>query len=811
MTKKDGIFGAPISRRSFLKGSLAAAAAVSASSTMAFAEEQAAQATAAAAQEQVFCGVCRGNCAGGCFLNVHVRDGKVVRTSMKELPNPAYNRICIKGLTHPYRMYGADRLKYPLRRVGERGAGEWEQITWDEAIKEISDRWKGYQAEFGTQSVGVYTGSGNYATCSGCGLGGTTSRFINTIGAANVNADVDLARGTGAAPVISMGPLVTGSESADLLNAKTILVWGANPVNSQQQTTHFILEAKDNGTKIVCIDPVYTGTAAKSDIYVPVRPGTDAVLAMAMMNVIFRDDLVDWAFVKEHTDACMLVRKDTKKYLKLSDVRALAEGEADAPVVMGEDGTVDIAANVANPATAGTFDVNGISVTVALDLIRESVAQYTPEKAQEICGVEAAQIEEITALYAKETPATIYTYFGMDHYVNGLYGYRATAILAAITGNLGKPGAFCGMNEALATNCLNLAGTAVVEGGIYSPITLPWLQIHEILETGKFAGKDVNFKSLYVSCANVIGCSAERQTVLDIISKIEFLVVSDLVMTETAKYADILLPAAHWFEVNDAFVSYSTHPYVLRQEKAVELPYECRPDYEILRSLAVAMGYENAFPEDSEDYIKLWLDTDAARALGLTYEDLLEKKAIRFLPGENFVFAEGGNFATATGRAHLYNETPKVNIDFGQEWDLEDEHLPKWLPPHEAWHENEKHEKYPFVMLQVHAKWFTHSQWFDVPVLREVSGEPTVHMNPADAETKGIANGDVVKVYNDRGYVVMKAEINSAVQPGAVTVPHGWEYGQFIEGHYQDMTSRVMHPMINNSAFFDVLCNVEKV
>ena len=106
---------------------------------------------------------------------------------------------------------------------------------------------------------------------------------------------------------------------------------------------------------------------------------------------------------------------------------------------------------------------------------------------------------------------------------------------------------------------------------------------------------------------------------------------------------------------------------------------------------------------------------------------------------------------------------------------------------------------------------FTHSQWFDVPVLREVSGEPTVHMNPADAEAKGIANGDVVKVYNDRGYVVMKAEINSAVQPGAVTVPHGWEYGQFIEGHYQDMTSRVMHPMINNSAFFDVLCNVEKV
>ena len=148
MTKKDGIFGAPISRRSFLKGSLAAAAAMSASSAMAFAEDKAAEATAAAAKEQVFCGSCRGNCAGQCFLNIHVRDGKVVRTSARDLPDPQYNRICIKGLTQPYRIYGKDRLKYPLRRVGERGAGEWEQISWDEAIKTITDKWKGYQAEF---------------------------------------------------------------------------------------------------------------------------------------------------------------------------------------------------------------------------------------------------------------------------------------------------------------------------------------------------------------------------------------------------------------------------------------------------------------------------------------------------------------------------------------------------------------------------------------------------------------------------------------------------------------------------------------
>ena len=146
MKKEElNFLNAPISRRSFLKGSMAAAAMLGMAPTVSVAENKAEEAAPAA--EQVYCGVCRGNCGGGCFLNVHVRDGKVVRTSARDLPNPEYNRICVKGLTHSYRMYGADRLKYPMRRVGERGAGQWEQISWDEAIKEITDKWKGYIAE----------------------------------------------------------------------------------------------------------------------------------------------------------------------------------------------------------------------------------------------------------------------------------------------------------------------------------------------------------------------------------------------------------------------------------------------------------------------------------------------------------------------------------------------------------------------------------------------------------------------------------------------------------------------------------------
>ena len=808
MTKKDGIFGAPISRRSFLKGSLAAAAAMSASSAMAFAEDKAAEATAAAAQEQVFCGSCRGNCAGQCFLNIHVRDGKVVRTSARDLPDPQYNRICIKGLTQPYRIYGKDRLKYPLRRVGERGAGEWEQISWDEAITEITDKWKGYQAEFGKDSVGVFFGSGNYAAANGSDIAAARGRFQNALGLSTVNPSVDAALPAGIQPVLgSLGTLTGGNEAKDLLNAKTILVWGANPVNSQQQTTHFLLEARDNGTKVIVIDPIFTGMAAKADMHVQVQAGTDAVLAYAMLNVILENDLVDWDFVKKSTDMGMLVKADTKQYLRLSDVRALAEGEADAPVMMNQDGTYDVYTNVADPMLHGTFEVNGVSVTTVFDTIVEAVKPYTVEYAEKVTKVPAAQIEEVAKLYATNTPSTIYCYFGMDHYVNGHYGYRAVGMLAAITGNTGKPGAYCGMNESMGINFLNFLAQYPADA-IPSAQNISVNVLDEVLETGMMGGVPTTLKSLYVAHGNMLGNSGDRQQILKAVSMIDFMVVADMSMTETAQYADILLPVAHWFEVEDATFTFGSHPYVMLQEKAVEPLYECKGDFEIFKLLAKAMGSTAFDNMETADYLRLWMDTDGARAVGLTYEALKEKKAIKFVPGDNYVENANGVWATATGKCQFYNEAAAPAHNLGLEFNADHERLPYWEPPMEATYDG--NAEYPFHYMQLHAKWRTHTQWFDVPVLEEVSGKPTLHMNPADAQAKGFAEGDLVKAYNERGYVVMPLVVNPGVPQGMVTVPHGFEKGQFIEGHYQDLTLNVMHAMCVNTGYFDAHCNVVK-
>ena len=828
MTKKKGILQTPVSRRSFLKGSIAATAAVGAMSMFgcsapvdettagATPEETIPETTPEAPEnpmieEHVYCGVCRGNCTGGCFLNVHVRDGKVVRTSAKDMPDTRYNRTCIKGLTHPYRMYNADRLKYPLRRVGERGAGQWEQITWDEAIKEITDKWKAYQSEFGTESVAFFKGSGNYAVASGEAMGSASNRLVNTIGASTISSDTDVAGMQGHFINLGSGLMTTGNEPADLLNAKTIMVWGANPVNSQQQTTHFILEAQERGAKLIVIDPAFSGTAAKADIFVPIRAGSDAVLAFAMMNIVLKNDWVDWNFVKNHTDAPMLVKAEDKKYLRISDVRELGAEEVDAPVVMGVDGNVDIPANILDPVVHGTFEINGHSVTTVFDLMVDSIAEYTPEKAATICNISVEQIKEITEIYAKQTPSTIYTYFGLDHYVNGHYNLRAVAVLAELTGNLGKPGAFCGNQESVCGNFINFMTPYTVAGAIPSTRSVPILKLLETLENGEFAGQPITIKALYNTNSNILGNMIERKKNLECFNKIEFIVVADMNMNETAQYADIVLPVAHWFEVDDAFGNWHAHPYTLLQEKAVEPPYECKSDYEIYQLLMEGMGYPNAYNPDPMEFVREWLDTDGARAVGLTVEALKEKKAIRYTPTEHHIHGEGGAFPTAIGRALFYNESPAVAIDYGQSWNPDHERLPYWEPPHEAWYENPLHEKYPFHVQNVHPKWRTHSQWWDVSVLKEVSGEPTMHINTVDADAKGIQTGDIVKIFNDRGYVVMKAEINNGVQPGTITIPKGWEKQQFIDGHYQDLTSKVMNPMINNSAYFDVLADIEKV
>ncbi|WP_019240569.1 MULTISPECIES: molybdopterin-dependent oxidoreductase [Bacillus] len=818
---KNSFFNPLMTRRKFVKASAIATAATGAvianpwGSAMKTLSVDPAEAATQASKEQIFSGACRGNCAGGCFLNIEVRDGKVVRTSARDFPNPEYNRICVKGLSHVQRIYNKDRLKYPMKRAGKRGEGKWERITWDEAITTITDKWKEYEKKYGKESYAIYWGSGSYAAVSGVGMGNSINRLLNVLGCANIQATVDAAHGHAAGNAVGWGPNFTLNEIADLKNAKTIIVWGANPVISQQQSSHFLLEAKELGAKLIVIDPTYNITASKADMFVPITPGTDGALALGMMNIVVREKWIDKPFLMKSTVAPFLVKESDGNYLRLSDIGRLSEGQEDQIVVRGQDGRVGLTTEITNPVIEGTFSINGIKVTTAYSLLLERIAEYPPQKASEITGIPVETIEEITKIYAKNTPSTIYSYFGVDHYVNAHYSMFSMYALAMITGNLGKSGAGCGMGETLGTNFINVMGTLYPEGATGPAITMATPDMAQVMDEHKYGTKDITLKSVYFTHINMLGNAAERKYALDWMKKLDLVVVADMNMNETAQNADILLPVAHWFEVEDVYCAYSTHPYVIYQEKAIDPLYECKSDFEIVKMIAEKMGHGDQFNMTEADYIKLWLDTDAARDLGITYDKLKKEKVMKCLPGENFVYGSDGTFLTPTGRAQFYVETPAPNSNYDarfydKKFDIEKERLPYWEPPHEASRDNALYKKYPFFMISDHVKFRTHSQWWDVPVLLELDPEPLLKINPDDADKYGIKTGDKVKIYNDRGYVIMKAAINAGCQPGVLTAPKGWEKSQFIEGHFADLSSRVMHSICANSAFNDLLVAIEK-
>lgn len=799
-----------MTRRSFIKGAAGVTAAVGFGATGWLKHLQEVQASQYALAESIYAGSCRGNCFNGCFVNVHVRDNKVVRVSARELPTPEYNRICAKGLTMMHRMYSAERLKYPLKRVGARGAGQWEQITWEEALDTVATKWTELQQEYGNSSFAYFPGSGNYGLLSGMGTGGAAARLRNVTNSTHIGFAVDEA-------LFRIGRTFTGwgrnfvlNEAKDLTNAKTIICWGANIPVSQLQNMHFILDAQEKGAKYIVIDPTSNWNSSKADIHVPIRPGSDGVLAMAMMNIVLRENWQDYDFLRSSTVGPFLVKESDGMYLRLSDL-GLAEEDDDAIVVRSSDGSVGLPGEIPDAVLEGTFEINGIQVTTAYSLLIDSIKEYTPEKASEICDIPVSMIEEITRIYVTEGPSTIYQSFGVNHYVNAHYSYFSIFALAALTGNMCKEGASIGMGFVSGSVVANVVGTLFPPGSPGPSPTVLVTELNDVLDTGMYGDIPINLKGMYINCVNPPATMADRQHTLSWMHKLDFIAVSDVTMTETAQNADIILPAAHWFEVLDANFSAQLNPYFMWQEKAVDPPHGCKSNFEIHKLLAQRMGVGSFFDMGEEEFISLFVDSPAMRALGVTMEELREKKAIKGLPGDNFVSFEGGVFGTATGRAQFYQEVVIPDYDIGQEWDISKERLPHWEPPNEAWFENSLIERFPLHLISENTMLRTHSQWWEVPLLMEILKEPYLKISPADAERYGINDQDMVRVYNDRGHVVLRAHVNRGIKPGIIVHPRGWEACQYVSGHCQDLICSTINRVNANQAFYDVLVAIERV
>lgn len=758
-----------------------------------------------AAYSNRFLCTCNGNCgADVCPVWVDVEDGNVVNITKYKYEDEDFDANCARCFANIQREYSVTRIQEPLKRVGERGSGEFEVITWDEAIETICTEWKRIIDEWGPESLVFMPGSG---------AGGTSKnyyqRLVSYMGGTVLGAMFDqngqqvVLKRAGAGTTVQRG-----DDYRHCMEAKNILFWGTNISESYIPIWQYPMRAQENGTKLICIDPVFNTLASHCDEWVPIRPGSDGLLAMGMLQIVLRDQKWDEEFLKHSTVAPLLVKDEDGLYLRLSDL-GLAEAESEEDqILVYVDGEGAVPKDRAAEAVLdGKVEIEGIACTTAFTLLKERAESYDLADIAEKTDVPVETIEHLTEVYL-DGPSLLWTGFGIDHYGNGYTFYECSFALAMVAGMMGKPGT----GYVITDSPVQAQGPATKS--IFQPEDAPGYGTfscsitYDIMQQGGIPGYwEHPIKALYPITGNPIHNNAERGKWQWIYDQLEFVVAADYEMSESCYYADIVLPACFTWEHPNLQVSGSE--YLRICEKAIDPLFNSKSDFDIYTLIGRGMGFEDKFTMTEEEMLAASLDNDKCRDWGITWEKLLEEKVMHAFPDEPYR-CDVPNLTTKTGLLEFYCENIKPLADEGQEWDWRYEALPYWEPPLEAWPENPLFEKYPIVFTTERGKFKVHSQHSHVPMLLELMEEPTVCINPEDAADRGIEDGDYVRMFNDRGTCVAKCAFHAGVRPGMAVMDHGWDWNQFKEGHYSDLTSIENNRYIPNQNYFDQLIQIEK-
>ncbi len=590
------------------------------------------------------------NCTGACPHFVYSKSGVVLREEQsKDVPVfagiPEYNpRGCPKGECATDYLYGPHRIKYPLIRAGGRGDGRWRRASWDEALEMIANKIIDTIRDHGPDTISVFTPVPAVAPLSFS----AGHRFAHFIGA-HTHTFFDWYGDQPPGQTQVCGVQGDTAETADWFNARHIIMWGVNPMVTRIPDAHYLTEAALNGARIVCVTPDYNASAIKADQWVHLKPGTDAALALGMVQVIIKNKLYDAANVKEQSDLPFLVRSDNKRFLRESDV---VEGGSDAkfyawdsrtgkavimkgtwgdepenkpaatPAFLGRNtltfpkGYLELGA--LDPALEGSYSVrlrNGTSVQCrpVFDILSERVNKdFTPEKAAVITGVNAKVIAQMATEYAKAKPAMIIIGAGTGHWFYGDVVLRTHHLLSALTANEGKNGG--GVNHYVGqwkpTLLPGVAALSFPQGNNKHRFcqTTIWTHVHSEgydgmenvgIDTAKFLKKSLatrqmpmyprdgkDPKVMIVYRGNYLNQAKGQKYVLrNLWPKLDLIVNANIRMDTTALYSDIVLPSAHWYEKLDLNVT-EEHTYINMTEPAIEPMWDSKTDWEIFKQLA---------------------------------------------------------------------------------------------------------------------------------------------------------------------------------------------------------------------------------
>ena len=683
--------------------------------------------------------VCSHDCPDACSVLVQVEDGRARR--LRGNPDHPVTRgfLCAKVARYLDRVYSPDRLLYPLRRVGAKGEGRFERIGWEEALDTIAERLTAVAAEFGPEAVLPYSYGGTMGYLNGSGM---DRRFFHRFGASLLARTICSEAG-------SVGLMTTqgarvGIEPEQFARARLILAWGASILATNVHLWPFLVEARRNGARLYVIDPRRTRTATLSDWHLPIRPGSDAALALGMMHVMIGEGLHDADYVEQYT--------------------------------------------------------------LGFDDLRERVKEYPPERVAALTGLPAVDIIRLAREYATVRPAAIRLNYGLQRSERGGMAVRTIAMLPAITGAWREAGGGLQLSTGGAFQ-LCRDRLEMPELCLQSPLGRRPRTIN-MVELGK-ALLDTDsppVKGLFVYNSNPAAVAPDQNRVRQgLLREDLFTVVSEQFQTDTADYADILLPATTFLEHTDLYFAYG-HYYLQLARPAIAPLGESVSNVEMFRRLARRLGFsEPCFEESEDEMIRALLDTDHPWARGITLEDLDREGSVRLPvspPGEPFLpFARGG-FPTPSGKCELRADSLRA---------LGVDPLPSYAPPVESrLGDPGLRQKYPLELITPKSaerinSTFGHGSGAD-------DGGARLEIHPQEAAARGIGDGDWVRVFNERGSCRLLAAVGETVAPGVVCAEAvRWNKRSADGNNVNVLTSDRLTDLGAGATFYNTLVEIARI
>ncbi|MFW9948711.1 MAG: molybdopterin-dependent oxidoreductase [Candidatus Thorarchaeota archaeon] len=691
---------------------------------------------------------CCHDCGGRCVLKAHVKGGKIIRFETDGDDEPQL-RACMRGRAYRKRLYSPERLKYPLRRIGQRGKGLFERISWDEALTETAGKLKEVKERYGNSAILFVAGAGNQGMLHGpvpVGL------MLNQFGGYTRMWGAPSYEGALFASMATYGTIMTGNAREDLLNTNLLIMWGWNPASTiwDPGTNLMLAKVKEKGIKIVVIDPIFTDSAAVfADQWIPIRPGTDTAMLLAMGYTIISENLHNKEFIDKYT-------------IGFNKYRSYVLGE-------------------------------------------EEGIPKTPEWAEKISLVPANIIKDLAREYATKKPAALIAGWGPARAAYGEIYSRAANILCIITGNIGIKGGYAsGFMRAYYSrervtshkdrenhnekrqkrrpqdNPVDFGASPredslfKLRGGTNPANTrIHYNDYYNAILKGKEGGYPADLKMAYIVASNRLNQYGNINKGVEALKTLDFIVVQDQFMTPTAKFADIILPVNTFMERNDIAVPWLGSPYYIYLNKAIDSLYESKSDLEIARELSKKLGLDLGLLNLEEDQILRILSSPREDIKSYNkmkkdgyYKVKIDEPFVAFQ--EQIENPECNPFQTLSGKIEIYSEhiAEKNNPLMPP--------IPKYIT-HEEHYDSPKAKTYPLQLITPHNKYRTHSSLQMVPWLKELELH-VVWINSTDAVTRKIENGNMVDIFNDRGRIRIPAKVTERIMPGVVCIYQGEWY-----------------------------------